>query len=282
MRIKLILISLLLASCSGIGKLPSFISHKMDVQQGNLISPEMRDKLKIGMTKTQARAIMGTPLINDVFHANRWDYVYRMEQNSELIEQQHMTLYFDGEILARIDDSRMPLVVAVDSSVASAPAVSVPVVTPVPDIVSVVEEPVIEKPAPAVEQAEVAPVAEPVATATISPAQQVIDRVKNWAVAWSAQDIAKYLAHYSVNFKPVNNVSHAAWESQRRERVSRPSSIKVEVSDIQVSMQGEKHASAEFDQYYQADYIQGSMRKVLELEEIDGKWLIIGERAARN
>ncbi|MES1982309.1 MAG: outer membrane protein assembly factor BamE [Pseudomonadota bacterium] len=107
MRIQLILLSALLASCSGLS-LPSFTTHKIDIRQGNLITPEMRDKLKLGMSRAAVRSVMGTPLINDPFHPNRWDYAYRLERGGKLIEQQHMTLVFDNDRLVRIDDSQMP------------------------------------------------------------------------------------------------------------------------------------------------------------------------------
>ena len=103
MRIKLFILSLLVSSCSGISRLPSFTPHKIEIRQGNKVTLEMRDKLKIGMPREQVRAILGTPLIQDALHANRWDYVYRLEQDGKLIEQQRMTLYFTDEKLAAID-----------------------------------------------------------------------------------------------------------------------------------------------------------------------------------
>jgi len=110
MRIKLIIVSVLLVSCSEMTmpKLPSFTAHKMEINQGNIVTTEMRHKLKLGMTRLQVQAILGTPLVNDAFHANRWDYVYRFEKKAKLLEEQRMTLYFEGESLTRIDDSNMP------------------------------------------------------------------------------------------------------------------------------------------------------------------------------
>lgn len=105
MRIKLLVISMLLASCSNT---LSITPHKIEIRQGNLITWEMREKIKVGMPRTQVQAILGTPLISDPFHAGRWDYVYRLEQGGKLLEQQRLTLYFDGDHLARIDDSNMP------------------------------------------------------------------------------------------------------------------------------------------------------------------------------
>ena len=110
MLIKLIIVSVLLVSCSEMTmpKLPTFTAHKMEINQGNMVTPEMRHKLKLGMTRLQVQAILGTPLVNDVFHANRWDYVYRLEKKAKLLEEQRMTLYFEGEFLTRIDDGNMP------------------------------------------------------------------------------------------------------------------------------------------------------------------------------
>lgn len=106
MRIKIVLLSLLLASCGSIST-PTLSPYKMDIRQGNFVTVEMRDKIKVGMSRAQVRYALGTPMISDVFHGNRWDYVYRLEQKRELVDQQRLTLYFDGEHLVRIDDSAL-------------------------------------------------------------------------------------------------------------------------------------------------------------------------------
>ena len=106
MRAKLILLTLLLASCSGV---PFLTPYKMDIRQGNFVTPDMREKLKLGMSKQQVRYVLGTPMINDVFHANRWDYVYRLEHDRKMIEKQNLTLYFEGDNLTRIVDEGKPV-----------------------------------------------------------------------------------------------------------------------------------------------------------------------------
>ena len=108
MRIKLIVVSLLLASCGGISKPALFTPYKIEIRQGNKVTPEMREKLKVGMSRLQVRSVLGTPLVSDPFHASRWDYVYRLEQDGTVVEQQRLTLYFDEDHLARIDESNMP------------------------------------------------------------------------------------------------------------------------------------------------------------------------------
>lgn len=124
MRIKLIVVSVLLVSCNEMTmpKLPSFTAHKMEINQGNMVAPEMRHKLKLGMTRLQVQAILGTPLVNDAFHASRWDYVYRLEKKGKLLEKQRMTLYFEGDNLTRIDDGNMPALPAVVVPVSVEPA----------------------------------------------------------------------------------------------------------------------------------------------------------------
>src|SRR3989338_7127709 len=108
MRIKLILLSMLLASCSYLSS-PVLSPYKMDIRQGNYVTPEMRDKLKIGMSRQQVRYVLGTPMVNDAFHGNRWDYVYRLEQRGEVVEKRRLTLYFDKDNLARIEDDGKPV-----------------------------------------------------------------------------------------------------------------------------------------------------------------------------
>lgn len=106
MRAILILFCILLASCGGYtGPLSPY---KMDIRQGNFVTVEMREKLKPGMSRQQVRYVLGTPMISDVFHGNRWDYVYRLEQGNKLVEEQRLTLYFDGDNLVRMFDSSQP------------------------------------------------------------------------------------------------------------------------------------------------------------------------------
>lgn len=99
MRIKLILLSLTLASCSGL-----FTPYKMDIRQGTYVTAAMREKLKPGMSKQQVRFVLGSPTINDAFHGNRWDYVYRLEREGKIVEKQDLTLHFEGDNLVRIED----------------------------------------------------------------------------------------------------------------------------------------------------------------------------------
>ena len=113
MRIKLLLLSTLLASCNSV---PFLTPYKMDIRQGNFVIADMREKLKLGMSKQQVRYVMGTPMISDVFHSNRWDYTYRLERGAKVIEKQNLTLYFEGDNLTRIVDEGKPVEAAPENT----------------------------------------------------------------------------------------------------------------------------------------------------------------------
>lgn len=102
MRARIITLAvLLLAGCSSV---PSLL-YKIEIQQGNVITQEMVNKLKPGMTRSQVRFALGSPMISDAFHENRWDYLYRFEQRGKLVEQRKLTIFFEDDHLVRIDGS---------------------------------------------------------------------------------------------------------------------------------------------------------------------------------
>ncbi len=105
---KIILFTLLLAGCSGVPTLPGITPYKIDIQQGNYVSQQMVAKLKPGMTRSQVRFILGTPLIVDMFRTNRWDYVYIYEKRGQVIEQRKITVIFEDDKLARVEGDVVP------------------------------------------------------------------------------------------------------------------------------------------------------------------------------
>jgi outer membrane protein assembly factor BamE len=110
MRLYIAVLSVLLASCSAMSlpSLGSLSPYQIPVRQGNMVTPEMVEQVKVGMTGAQVRAILGTPLVQDPFHANRWDYFYSLKQGGKLVDQQRLTLFFRDDALERIEDSNMP------------------------------------------------------------------------------------------------------------------------------------------------------------------------------
>jgi outer membrane protein assembly factor BamE len=79
---------------------------RIDIPQGNIITHENVEKLKVGMTTRQVEFVMGTAMIRDPFHPERWDYFYHLETGKGEILTNHLILTFDGDTLTRIDKSR--------------------------------------------------------------------------------------------------------------------------------------------------------------------------------
>jgi len=98
--LPLIFISILLSACGS--AVPKMKPFKMEIQQGNVVTSKMLLQLRPGMTKSQVKFIMGTPLIIDSFHSNRWDYFYQMRQSGKVTEQRRVILDFEKELLARV------------------------------------------------------------------------------------------------------------------------------------------------------------------------------------
>jgi Flp pilus assembly protein TadD len=111
------------------------------------------------------------------------------------------------------------------------------------------------------------------------PAAEVLKATQAWAAAWSAQDSRKYLALYAKEFKTPGGESRKAWEAQRRERIAKPKSIRVEVRDAKASVVDDNHASVSFMQNYHASHLNSSSGKTLDWVKVNGQWLILEERA---
>jgi len=102
-RSILILLVAVNAGCSSVPRIPGVTPHRIEIQQGNYVSQDMVSQLKPGMSKEQVRFIMGTPLLTDIFHAERWDYLYWRETSSGKRESRKLALHFESGRLARID-----------------------------------------------------------------------------------------------------------------------------------------------------------------------------------
>lgn len=89
-------LSALLGACS-LFKFPGV--HRIEVQQGNIVTQEMVDQLQPGMTRRQVLFVLGTPLLEDTFHPDRWDYINRIKDPKGEETQKRFTVYFDGDQL---------------------------------------------------------------------------------------------------------------------------------------------------------------------------------------
>jgi outer membrane protein assembly factor BamE len=81
-----------------------FAPYRIDIRQGNYIDDAMLEQLKPGMTREQVRFALGSPLVADVFHSDRWDYVYRFKPgNSSKEEQRAISVFFVNDKLDRVE-----------------------------------------------------------------------------------------------------------------------------------------------------------------------------------
>lgn len=85
-----------------------FSPYRVTIQQGNFISQEMLSQIKVGMTKDQIRFLVGTPLLADVFHGERWDYPFRLQKGSGETTTSRIAIFFKDNKVARIDAGELP------------------------------------------------------------------------------------------------------------------------------------------------------------------------------
>jgi len=82
--------------------------HKMTVQQGNIVTEEMIDRLELGMTQNQVRFLLGTPMLTDLFHTNRWDYTYTIRRGHDKMAMTRLTLLFETDRLVEVQGDLRP------------------------------------------------------------------------------------------------------------------------------------------------------------------------------
>ena len=90
---------LLVTAVSACSSVPRIVNeYKIDIQQGNVLTQDMVSQLRPGLTKDQVRFILGTPVLMDMFHANRWDYIYRLQKGSTgVVEMRKFSTFFNAD-----------------------------------------------------------------------------------------------------------------------------------------------------------------------------------------
>ena len=113
-RLVAVAAAISLAGCSASSSLREYIPqivtpYRIDIQQGNFVTQDLVDKLQAGQTRDQVRFILGTPMLADVFHSDRWDYVFRSAKGWNDPEKRRLTVFFDkGEKLAKWEAIAVP------------------------------------------------------------------------------------------------------------------------------------------------------------------------------
>ena len=100
------------AQTSSVTKLQKFFwvfsPYRPDIQQGNFVSQEMLSQLKVGQTREQVKFILGTPLMTDAFHADRWDYPFYLARGNGELTKARVTVYFKDDKVEKFDGGNLP------------------------------------------------------------------------------------------------------------------------------------------------------------------------------
>ena len=108
----LALLALAVPGCATVDEymptLRNFGVYKLDINQGNYLSQDMVDRLRVGQTKAQVRQLLGTPLVASAFRDSRWDYVYEFTHQGRVVAHRTFTTYFVDDKLARWEGDEMP------------------------------------------------------------------------------------------------------------------------------------------------------------------------------
>jgi murein L,D-transpeptidase YafK len=119
------------------------------------------------------------------------------------------------------------------------------------------------------------------APSSVAGAEDVLRTVEQWAQAWSTNDVNRYLAFYSKDFKVPGGETRADWEKGRRDRIAKPRKIEVSVSAPQVKPLGPNRMVVAFRQDYRSPTLKASSPKTLTLVRVGDRWLIEQEQVGR-
>jgi cytochrome c-type biogenesis protein CcmH/NrfG len=144
-----------------------------------------------------------------------------------------------------------------------------PVVAPVAKPVAVAVAPVV---APT-------PAAKPAVVPAPDASAEIIQATSKWAAAWSAKNVKEYLGFYAAEFKTPNGETRKAWEKIRHDRITKPKSIKVGISNTKVELADDSHASVTFRQNYNASHFKSVNNKTLNWVKTSAGWQIVEERS---
>lgn len=109
--------------------------------------------------------------------------------------------------------------------------------------------------------------------------EKILAVIKNWATAWSNQDLEQYFSYYSADYRPEAGYSQSQWRDIRRSRLERPEWIQVFYDDLRLNFVSENHVQIKLKQTYQSDFYQDQIRKSLNLFKENGQWRIVMERS---
>jgi tetratricopeptide (TPR) repeat protein len=137
--------------------------------------------------------------------------------------------------------------------------------------------PVVEKPVAAAKPQQPQPAPDSEATVDTDVNSAVSSALVAWTTAWSGKDLPRYFAAYADDFVPEGGVTRAAWQAQRKDRILKPSRIKVEARDAKFTRTGEDRMQVDFTQQYESDTFSDSVGKLVDMKLTKGAWKIVRE-----
>jgi outer membrane protein assembly factor BamE len=103
---------LLLAGCESLQNTDSLFGvitpYRIDIVQGNVVTKEMLAQLRPGMSRSQVRDVLGTPLLTDPFHAARWDYIFSIRRPGAEAQRRSVVVRFEGDIMGAVEAGELP------------------------------------------------------------------------------------------------------------------------------------------------------------------------------
>lgn len=112
LKLALAGLSSTLIACNNIGSMDFPGVYKISIPQGNIITQDMVDQLRPGMSKRQVIFVMGTPLVRDPFHQDRWDYIYSFQPGGGVRGQEKITVFFADDQLIGFEGDFVPTEIA--------------------------------------------------------------------------------------------------------------------------------------------------------------------------
>ncbi len=255
-RIVLIFFVVFLASCSYISP------HKLDVEQGNLIEQEQVDLLKLGLTKEQVLFLLGTPIVKDIFHENRWDYLYYLKKAEGGVEQHRLSVFFRKNKVIDFQGDTLPK----QTEALPKQADTLP------------------------KQTEVLPKARKALndahkishTKENENQQHLIEALRKrlllWQKFWMEGNVEQYIAMYTKNYSPSDK-NRQQWIENREKLVTSERNIQVAISNEKIQLINKQLAKIAFEQVYQSNHYQDKVRKQLYWKKINNEWYIHREVA---
>lgn len=234
------------------------------------VSPEDLQQVLPGMSHEEVASVLGQPILSDPDQRGRWDYVLKRSDGvyEEMIP---FGVYFEAEQVV---------------SVAALDMVTEEQKTDEQKT----DEPIQVRPYSEYNETDFAqsgnvdtkpqPTSAPAPDPKVQEAQLISNLLSGWVSAWANQDVGSYLSFYAPNFQHGMR-SRSAWESERQKRLSKPKSIAVSLSDVQINLISGSAAEVTFQQEYVASNYQDTGSKELLLTKQAGEWLIMKEEFSK-